>query len=96
MEALSTLTVLRRTRAVDELTEVFLSAGAMPAKAKADAVHLAVATSHRVDYLLTWNCKHLANAEILLRLRPLAEQRGYRMPVVCRPLQLMGEIEYEG
>jgi hypothetical protein len=95
LEALSTLTVLSRTRAVDELAEMFLSSGAMPAKAKADAVHLAVATSHRVNYLLTWNCKHLANAEILLRLRPLAEQRGYRLPEVCRPLQLMGEIEYE-
>ena len=81
---------------MDELAEAFLSAGALPAKAKADAVHLAVATSHRVDYLLTWNCKHLANAEILSRLRPVAEQRGYRMPVVCTPLQLMGEIEYEG
>ena len=96
LEALSTLTVLRRTPVVDELAEAFLSAGALPEKAKADAVHLAVATSHRVDYLLTWNCKHLANAQILLRLRPLAEQRGYRMPEVCRPLQLMGEIEYEG
>ena len=81
---------------MDELAEAFLSAGAMPAKAKADAAHLAFATAHRVDYLLTWNCKHLANAEIMLRLRPLAEKRGYRMPVVCRPLQLMGEIEYEG
>lgn len=79
----------------DELIQAFLSVSAMPAKAKADAVHLAVATAHRVDYLLTWNCKHLANAEILLRLRPLAEQRRYRMPMVCRPLQLMGEIEYE-
>lgn len=96
LEALSTLTVLRRTRAVDKLVEAFLSNGALPAKAKADAVHLAVATSHRVDYLLTWNCKHLANAEILLRLRPLAEQRGCRMLEVCRPPQLMGEIEYEG
>ena len=96
LDALSTLTVLRRTQAVDDLAEAFLSAGAMPAKAKADAVHLAVATAHRVDYLLTWNLKHLANAQIWLRLRPLAEQRGYRMPMVCRPLQLMGEIEYEG
>ena len=95
LEALITLTVLRRTRAVDELVEAFLSTGALPAKAKADAAHLAFATSQRVDYLLTWNCKHLANAEILMRLRPLAEQRGYRMPEVCRPLQLMGEIEYE-
>jgi predicted nucleic acid-binding protein len=95
LEALSTLTVLRRTQTVDELAEAFLSAGALPSKAKADAVHLAVATSHRVDYLLTWNMKHLANAEILRRLRPVAEQHGHSLPVVCNPLQLMGEIEYE-
>lgn len=76
--------------------KAFLSGGALPAKAKADAAHLAVATSHRVDYLLTWNFKHLANAEILSRLRPVAEQLGHRLPVVCTPLQLMGEIEYEG
>lgn len=95
LAALSTLAVLRRTPTVDELTEAFLSVGALPAKAKADALHLAVATSHRVDYLLTWNMKHLANAEILRRLRPVADQRGYLLPVVCTPLQLMGEIEYE-
>ena len=81
---------------MDELADAFLSAGALPAKAKVDAAHLAVATAHRVDYLLTWNCKHLANAEVWLRVRPLVEQRGYRMPMVCRPLQLMGQIEYEG
>jgi predicted nucleic acid-binding protein len=96
LEVLSTLTVLRRTRTVDELTEAFLTAGALPTKAKADAAHLAVATSHRVDYLLTWNMKHLANALILRRLRPVAEQHGHHLPVVCTPLQLMGEIEYEG
>lgn len=96
LEALSTLTVLQRTPAVDELAGAFLSAGALPAKAQADATHLAVASAHRVDYLLTWNMKHLANAEILRRLRPVAEQHGYRLPVVTTPLQLMGEIEYEG
>lgn len=96
LEALSTLTVLGRTESTDELVEAILSTGALPAKARADAAHLAFATSHRVDYLVTWNCKHLANAQILSRLRPVAEQRGYRLPVVCTPLQLMGEIEYEG
>ena len=96
LAALDTLTVLRRTPAVDELAEAFLAAGPLPAKAKADAVHLAVATVYQVDYLLTWNLKHLANATILLRLRPFAEQRGLRLPVVCTPLQLMGTIEYEG
>ncbi len=95
LEALSTLTALRRTPTMDELMEAFLSAGALPPKAKADATHLAVASAQRVDYLLTWNMKHLANVEMLRRLRPIAERHGHRMPVVCTPLQLMGEIKYE-
>ena len=53
LAALSPLTELRRTPAVDKLTEAFLSAGPLPAQAKADALHLAVATIWRVDYLLT-------------------------------------------
>ncbi|HEX5399190.1 MAG TPA: type II toxin-antitoxin system VapC family toxin [Verrucomicrobiae bacterium] len=95
LEALSTLTVLRRTSVVDELVEAFMSSGALPEKAKADATHLAVASAHRVDYLLTWNMKHLANVQMLRRLRPIAKKHGHRMPVVCTPLQLMGEIKYE-
>ena len=95
LDILSTLTVLCRTQAVDEVAEAFLSAGTLPAKAKADAAHLAVATAHRVDYLLTWNMKHLANVEMLRQLRPIAERHGHRMPTVCTPLQLMGEIKYE-
>jgi hypothetical protein len=96
LKALSTLTVLRRTLAVDGLAEAFLSAGSLPQKAKADAVHLAFASVYKINYLLTWNCKHLANAEIQSRLQPVAEQRGWRLPIVCTPLQLMGTIEYEG
>ena len=72
-----------------------MSAGVLPAKAKADATHLAIATFHRMSYLLTWNCKHLANAQILRRLQPVAAQFGYHLPVVCTPLQLMGTIDYE-
>jgi hypothetical protein len=94
--ALSRLTVLRRTQAVDELAAAILAAGPLPAKAKADAVHLAMASVYRLDYLLTWNLKHLANAMILARLRPVVEQLGSALPVVCTPLQLMGIIEYEG
>jgi hypothetical protein len=94
--ALSRLTVLRRTRAVDELAVALLAAGPLPAKAKADAVHLAMASVYRLDYLLTWNLKHLANAMILARLRPVVEQLGSALPLVCTPLQLMGIIEYEG
>ena len=87
--------MLRRTAAVDALAEAFLSAGPLPQKAKADAVHLAFASVYKMDYLITWNFKHLANAVIQSRLRPVAEQRGYRLPIICTPLQLMGTIEYE-
>lgn len=96
LQALSHLTVVRRTPAVDELASALLVAGPLPAKAKADAAHLAVASVYRLDYLLTWNLKHLANAVILARLRPVVEQHGFRLPLVCTPLQLMGTIEYEG
>lgn len=56
----------------------------------------ALRESRGLDYLLTWNLRHLANAMILARLRPLAERLGFLLPVVCTPLQLMGTIEYEG
>jgi hypothetical protein len=61
-----------------------------------DAVHLAFASVYKINYLLTWNCKHLANAVIQSRLQPVAQQRGCPLPIVCTPLQLMGTIEYEG
>jgi hypothetical protein len=92
---LGDLTVLLRTPEVDQMTNDILNAGPMPQKAKADAVHLAFASVYKLSYLLTWNLKHLANAVIQSQLRPIAEGLGYRLPIVCTPLQLMGSIEYE-
>jgi hypothetical protein len=66
---------------VDELAAALLAAGLLPAKAKADAVHLAMASVYRLDYLLTWNLRHLANATILARLRPVVEQVGSVLPL---------------
>ena len=95
LEILSTLAVLCRKEPLDELVEAVLSADVLSAKAKADGMHLAIATIYRMSYLLTWNCRHLANAQILRRLQRVAKQFGHHMPVVCTPLQLMGAIEYE-
>ncbi|HZV35808.1 MAG TPA: type II toxin-antitoxin system VapC family toxin [Verrucomicrobiae bacterium] len=96
LDQLNGLTVLQHTNEVDVMAERFLNAGALPKKAKADAVHLAFATVYKINYLLTWNMKHLANAMIWIKLRPVAEQHGYEFPFVGNPLQLMGRIEYEG
>ena len=62
----------------------------LPDKALADALHIAIASVHDVDYLLTWNCAYIANAEILPRVASLVEERGFRMPFVCTPEELLG------
>jgi hypothetical protein len=78
-----------------ELARLFLSTGCLPPKAIRDAVHLAVATAVAADYLLTWNCRHLANAQILKRLEREAQRAGHPLPHVCTPLELMGDLSYE-
>jgi hypothetical protein len=64
-----------------ELTEKLLSAGVVPLKAATDAAHIAVAAVHEVDYLLTWNCKHIANAEIMRKIYRLCKAEGFDCPV---------------
>ena len=49
------------------------------------AAHVAIATVHGMDYLLTWNCRHIVNAEIMRRLAKIAEGAGYSLPVLCTP-----------
>jgi len=95
MEVLAGLTTLRLNAAAETLAEALMATGALPVGAEMDALHLALATAYRADYLLTWNCKHLANAVILRQLHRQAEKAGWRLPEVCTPQQLMGEIEYE-
>ena len=95
LAALASMPVLAITVEVEDLAAEFLRTGALPARARSDAVHLAVSSVARVDYLLTWNCRHLANAQILRRLRREADRYGWELPTVCTPLELMGETQYE-
>lgn len=69
--------------------------GALPPQARSDSIHLALAACFRIEYLLTWNCRHLANAQILRRLELEAIRRGWNLPTVCTPPGLMGESSYE-
>jgi hypothetical protein len=67
----------------------YASAACRP-RAATDAVHIAIATMHGMDYLLTWNCAHLANAEIIPKVRAVCENAGYVCPMICTPEELMG------
>ncbi|MGA2705538.1 MAG: type II toxin-antitoxin system VapC family toxin [Isosphaeraceae bacterium] len=87
---ISGLSALEITEDAESLTQAILAEGVFPARAVRDAAHVAVATVHAVDYLLTWNCRHLANAQIARRIALVCERLGYRMPNICTPEELMG------
>jgi hypothetical protein len=70
-----------------------MSSGVLPEKAAPDAAHVAIAAVNEVQYLLTWNCKHLANAQISRRIAVLCEAAGYPMPIICTPDELIEEID---
>jgi hypothetical protein len=72
-----------------KLAADLLERGLFPAVARADANHLAVATCAAVDYLLTWNFRHLVNALVLHRLEKFIVERGLHLPRVCTPEELM-------
>lgn len=72
------------------LVSHIMESGVIPARAGADAGHIAVATRYDVDYLLTWNCRHIANAEIVRNLSGVVNALNYRLPVICTPKELLG------
>lgn len=88
---LSQVTILPLTPEMESLAMDFLTTGALPLTMRSDAMHLAAASVARADYLLTWNCRHLANANVLKRLAKEARNRGWELPLVCTPLEFMGE-----
>jgi predicted nucleic acid-binding protein len=91
MTVIANLPVLEVTQDAESLTHAILAIGVIPPRALRDAAHIAVAAVHEVDYLLTWNCKHLANAQITRRIAMTCDRLGYRMPIICTPEELMGE-----
>ena len=71
------------------LAEHLVDVGPIPREAAADALHIAVAAVNGIDYPLTWNCKHLANASLRVQIAALLEDAGYACPVICTPEELM-------
>lgn len=84
------LTLLPIEDAATKLAQDILGGNVMPRKAAVDALHVAIATVHRLDVLLTWNCRHLANAEIIGGLRDIVRRKGLELPIICTPEELMG------
>jgi len=71
------------------LAQALVSGGFVPERAAADALHIAIATVQGMDYLLTWNLKHIANATIRNAITDACRQQGYEPPIICTPEELM-------
>ncbi len=90
IEVIRNFALLDLNQAVLDLAEQFLGRSNLPAKADVDAIHIAAATVHGMDYLLTWNCKHIANAQIQRKLAEISFDLGYELPILCIPYELLG------
>lgn len=86
---LESFPVLDINQEVEKLARDILAGGVMPPQAALDALHVAVAAWHGVDYLLTWNCRHIASAHVRPRLDALCRARGIASPQLCTPEELM-------
>lgn len=91
LRLLEDMPVLKVTAAAQKLAVAIVREGLLSQKAFPDALHIAIATAHQVDYLLTWNCSHIANAEILPRIAAICEPLGLMLPYVCTPEELLGD-----
>ena len=74
-----------------QLADRFLRRRVIPAKAEVDAVHIAVAVVNGMDYLLTWNCTHIANAAIRAKIEHTCRDMGLQPPIICTPEEPMEE-----
>lgn len=91
LAAVENIPELALTNQAEELAAKLLEGAALPQKAKADALHIAIATVHGMDYLLTWNCTHIANAIMRPRIESICRSAGYEPPVICTPPELVEE-----
>ena len=89
LELVAGITLLDVSPAAEVLAESILQSGLLPPAAQSDAAHIALATVHEVDILLTWNCRHIANASILGRLRRLVAAKQRRLPEIATPEEFL-------
>ncbi|NQW49404.1 MAG: type II toxin-antitoxin system VapC family toxin [Planctomycetes bacterium] len=86
---LADIPVLMPTTDSNAIAKRLMLEGIVPAKAVVDAMHLGIAAAHGVEYLLTWNCAHIANAALRRRMEAVCRTMGKAMPVICTPEELL-------
>jgi hypothetical protein len=91
LAVLAEAALLEITEDVITLAEKLIAGGGLPAQARVDALHISMAAVHGMNYLLTWNCKHIANATLRGKIEELCREAGVEPPAICTPLELPRE-----
>ena len=90
IQALAGIPLLPNAPQITEIANEIMTRAILPPKAQVDALHIATVADYRIQYLLTWNCKHIANAKILPRIHQVLTDAGVPIPVICTPEELLG------
>ena len=89
LEVVKDIDLLEASDDVDDLADILISERAVPVSEPRDAFHIAIAAVNGVDYLLTWNCKHIANATLRSRIEKVCRDAGFEPPIICTPEELV-------
>ena len=93
LEVISSLRVLELLPEVDVLGQKLLDTGAVPRNSEPDAQHIAIATVHGVEYLVSWNHKHIVNENKQERINQVCQAAGFQRTTICTPIELMEETQ---
>jgi len=93
LDVLASIPILPLNEAVVVLSKALIQEGGLPTKALDDALHIALSAVHGMDYLLTWNCRHIDNAEKKPMIRRICQNYGFVCPEIATPIELMGVNE---
>jgi hypothetical protein len=93
LDAVRDIDILYSTPQSDDLAQILLDSHALPKKAATDAQHISIAACHGMDFLLTWNCKHIANPFTERLFEKIITQNGYRFPVMATPDRFDSRVE---
>jgi hypothetical protein len=89
LEVVAGIPLLEASEGTDELVEALIRGLSLPSRAAGDALHIALAVVNGMDFLLTWNCTHIANAVLRASIESACGTLGYQMPVICTPEELL-------
>ena len=91
LESLNGIPLLAADPDVEIIVDEIMSREILPPRAIFDALHIAITAHHRIEYLLTWNCRHIANAKILPRIHSVLTDLKVPIPIICTPEEMVGD-----